>query len=296
MIFDIQRFSLHDGEGVRTVVFFKGCPLRCAWCSNPESQAGGAELFFNPDKCIGCRDCLQAASGNELTWDNGPRIRRDGSLRAGCFAGVCPAEALTVAGEDKSVAAIMAAVEKDRVFYRGKGGITLSGGEPFAQSGLAKTVLAEAKRRGLTTAVETCLAVPWKNIEPALPFLDHVYADVKHVDADKYRAGTGGDVSLSMDNLRRLSAAGIQLAARVPVIPGFNDSPGDLEAIATFIAGLGSISVMHLMPYHNYGEGKYRLLDRDYPLAGIRSTPPEALAATAASLAQRFGLTVRIGG
>ena len=296
MIFDIQRFSLHDGDGIRTVVFIKGCPLRCAWCSNPESQAGGSELFYNPDKCIGCHDCVRTATAGELFWENGLRIRRDDTLSARRFAGVCPAEALTVVGETRTVSDILAAVEKDRVFYRYGGGVTLSGGEPLAKPALAAEIAAEAKRRGLSTAVETCLAAPWRNVEAVLPFLDQVYADVKHVDADKYRCGTGGEVELPLSNLRRLADLGILVTARVPVIPGFNDAADELDAIASFVSDLGNIAIMHLMPYHNYGEGKYRLLGREYPLSGIRSILPETLAGTADRLAKTFGLDVRIGG
>ena len=295
MIFNIQRFSLHDGDGIRTVVFLKGCPLRCAWCSNPESQSFSPEFFFDPAKCIGCRDCVNASQNGEITWSDGPAVCRGTDFDAARFAALCPTEALTVAGEEKSVGDILDAVERDRVFYRGKGGLTLSGGEPFAQPELTRDILAEAKSRGLSTGVETCLAVPWKNVEPSLPLLDSVYADVKHVDAKKYRDGTGGDVAVPLDNLRRLAETDTPVVARVPVVPGFNDAPEELDAIAGFVASLGNITRLHLMPYHSYGEGKYQLLNRPYPLAGVPSTPPESLEPVAARLAGH-GLDIRIGG
>ncbi len=296
MIFDIQRFSLHDGEGVRTVVFFKGCPLRCAWCSNPESQSAAPELLFDARKCIGCRDCLRAAANGEIEWRDGPRVRRDRQITAHHFIRACPSEALTVAGREKSVAAILDEAEKDRVFYVRRGGITLSGGEPFAQPAMAMDLAREAKWRGLDTVAETCLAVPWRHIEPSLPFLDAVYADVKHTDPAKYQAGTGGALSLPRENLRRLAASGVKVTARIPVIPDFNSLPEELDVIVAFVAGLGSIRTAHLIPYHNFGEGKYGLLDRKYPMAGIRSLAPEDLAETAAAMTKKYGLEVRCGG
>lgn len=295
MIFNIQRFSLHDGDGVRTVVFFKGCPLRCAWCSNPESQSFRAELFFDASKCIGCRDCAGAAADREIAWDNGPRIDRAAIADASRYAGVCPTEALTVEGEDWTAEAIAAEAIKDKVFYRGRGGLTLSGGEPFAQPDLAAGVLAAAKRENLATGAETCLAVPWTNVEKSLPHLDAVYADVKHVDGEKYGLHTGGDIALPLANLERLAESGIPVSARVPVIPGFNGGLSELEAIAAHVAGLG-IRALHLMPYHSFGEGKYRLLGREYALAGLPSTPPERLEPAAEALRRLFGLEVRILG
>ncbi|MDR1535590.1 MAG: glycyl-radical enzyme activating protein [Planctomycetota bacterium] len=295
MIFNIQRFSLHDGDGVRTVVFFKGCPLRCAWCANPESQAFAPELLYDPEKCLGCRACVRAAPNGELYWRDGLCLRRDSGIAAGRFAAVCPAEALSLAGEEKEADEILAVVERDRVFYRGKGGITLSGGEPFAQPGLAARLAERAKGRGLTVAAETSLAVPWDCLAPSLPFLDQIFADVKHLDADKYRRGTGGDLALPLGNLARLAADGIPITVRVPVIPGFNSKPGELEAMADFAASLGNVTALNLLPYHDYGRGKYRLLGREYPYAGVKSIPPESLAAAADRL-RRPGLEVGVGG
>ena len=298
MIFNIQRFSLHDGDGIRTVVFIKGCPLRCSWCSNPESQGFAPELFFDPAKCIGCRDCLSVAGEKEITWENGPQINRrcDRPSNYAAVAAICPAEAMTLAGEERSADEILALVERDKVFYRNGGGLTLSGGEPFARPDFAAELLALGKKRGLTTGVETCLAVPWPNIEKCLPFLDSVYADVKHVDADKYHSATGGDLRVALDNLRRLAAGAVPIAARVPVVPGFNSSPTELETIVRHICSLEMIRRTHLMPYHNYGENKYRLLGRKYPMAGVPSVRPEDLIETAQRLSRQYGLEIIVGG
>lgn len=271
MIFAIQRFSLHDGDGIRTVVFFKGCPLRCAWCSNPESQAFGPEVMFDPGKCIQCGDCRQTAFP-------------------------CPAEARSIAGEDKGVDAILAEVTKDRLFYKDTGGLTLSGGEPFSQPDAAAELLAGTKAAGLSTGVETCLAVPWRNIEPSLRHLDSVYADVKHTDADKYREWTGGDLRQALDNLARLAGCGVPVSARVPVIPGFNDTAADLESIAGHVAGLRTIAKLHLLPFHNLGQEKYRLLNREYRFSSVPSTKPDTLLETADHLRAAYPLEILIGG
>ena len=252
-------------------------------------------MFFDNRKCIGCRSCLAAAREGELEWDGGLRIRRENLRHPERLARICPSEALAVAGEEKTIEAVLDTAERDRVFYRGSGGITLSGGEPFAQPRWAKGLAAEAKRRGMGTAVETCLAIPWRNVEPSLPFLDMAYADVKHVDAEKYAVATGGDLVLPSENIRRLAESGVPTTARTPVVPGFNDTPEELAAIAGFVAGIG-IEELRLMPYHNYGEGKYRLLGRVPPMAGTPASRPADLAETAESLAKLFALRVGVGG
>ncbi len=218
MLFNIQRFSLHDGDGVRTVVFFKGCPLRCRWCSNPESQAFQPEVLFDTAKCIGCRDCLDHAAPGDMAWEYGPVFNRP-LQQAEFLRNICPTEALTVAGEDRTPGEIVCEVQKDAVFYQGKGGLTLSGGEPFAQPGKAAELLEYARQAGLGTTVETCLAVPWRNIEPSLPHLDAVHADVKHMDPEKFLSATGGALDQALDNLARLAKSGLPIAARIPVIP-----------------------------------------------------------------------------
>ncbi len=349
MIFNIQRFSTHDGPGIRTVVFLKGCPLHCPWCENPEGQAYREELFYDERLCIGCLDCLAvsrrgeialacstpgddgsgpARAGRPAGWplsSPGDRSAQDGSVEdrgresgrpsadpvrrplfhrarvkaAGRYRAVCPANALTVVGEERSVEEIVAEVEKDRPFYGASGGVTLSGGEPFAQPRFLLELARELCRRRIDVAIETSLQVPWRVIEPALPFLSLVLADLKHVDAARYHDATGGDLSEVLANFAHLQAAKVAVVVRVPVIPGFNDR--ELAAIIRHAALLRKVRELHLLPYHDLGRGKLELLGRDDPMGDLRGTDelspcsPEGLAPFV-KVAQAEGLTCIIGG
>ncbi|HUX12620.1 MAG TPA: glycyl-radical enzyme activating protein [Spirochaetia bacterium] len=302
MIFNIQRFSTHDGPGIRTVVFFKGCPLHCPWCENPESQSIEPALMYDPGLCIGCLDCTTAASDGEVAVgesDEAGRRRpvfhraRMGSLER--FRRVCPTGALTVTGEQRSVAEIVAEVEKDLAFYGDDGGATLSGGEPFMQPGLVAAVARALGERGIGTAVETSLQAPWSAIEPALPHLSLFLADVKHADPAKYREATGGNLAVVRENFRRLASAGAHVIARVPVVPGFNDSAGEMDAILQFISSFSNIKEVHFLPYHTLGNGKYALLGMDLRMAAVASLPNETMEPYAEA-ARNIGLVAVIGG
>ena len=209
---------------------------------------------------------------------------------------LCPSEALTVVGEKMDAEAILDKVEKDRLFYREGGGVTLSGGEPFAQPHLARELLEKAKARGMSTCVETCLAVPWADIMPCLPFLDNVYADVKHIDPRIHRSATDGDLWGVLANLRRLVESGVPVSVRTPVIPGFNAEYATLSAIAGLVADMGAIRTMQFIPYHSFGEGKYRLLGREYPYAGVPPFDSGNLSDIVARIASKYRLDISIGG
>ena len=311
MIFNIQRFSTHDGPGIRTVVFFKGCPLRCPWCENPESQSIEPALMYDPGLCIGCLDCVAAAEGGVAVGkvavgkvavgepDETGRRRpvfhraRMGSLER--FRQVCPTGALTVTGEQRSVAEIVAEVEKDLPFYGEGGGATLSGGEPFMQPGLVAAVARALGERGIDTAVETSLQAPWSAIEPALPYISLFLADVKHADPAKYREATGGNLAVVRENFRRLASAGAHVIARVPVVPGFNDSAEEMDGILQFISSLANIREVHFLPYHTLGNGKYALLGMDLKMAAVASLPNDKMEPYAEA-ARNIGLVAVIGG
>lgn len=270
-IFDIQRFCLHDGPGLRTAVFFKGCPLRCRWCSNPESQSARKELFHNVQTCLRCGACVQACPrSNLIVGDAGPVINRHGCVACGACEEICPKAAIIRKGNDVTAEEVLREVEKDRSFHETSGGgVTFSGGEPFLQTGFLLELLTACRTAGINTAVETTAHADFADIEKALPLLDTVLVDVKHTVDAVHAEWTGVGVGLIMDNVRRLARRHARVFVRIPVIPGFNT---DADAFAGFAAFLGELALgAELLPYHVFGEGKYRMLGRAYPGAGISS-------------------------
>jgi len=266
MIFNVQRFSTHDGSGIRTIVFFKGCPLRCPWCSNPESQSFDYDIFFDKQKCIGCMECVKASRNNEfIKTDEGILINRDNITDSLLFKDICPAKAIQVIGEEIDVEKLLKELEKEKVFYdKSGGGVTFSGGEPFAQPEKMLVLAKELKKRGISIAVETCLDVPWENIEAAIQYVDEFLIDLKHVDGKKLNEVTGGNFAQIESNLRRLEAEKVPVTIRIPVIPGFNYNTDDMHAIIDYLDSFTNIRELHLLPYHSFGKGKYQQLGLDY--------------------------------
>ena len=299
MIFNIQRYSTHDGPGIRTVVFMKGCSLGCRWCQNPESRACTQDLLFDARLCLdGCDLCQQAAPGVIERALNGLVIHREKLEQSHLDALVecCPTQALTVCGELKSVDDIMATVLRDKPFYdRSGGGLTLSGGEPFMNPALALQLLKTSHDQGIHTAVETCLHVPWKYLEPALPYIDLFLADLKHVDAEKFMQWTDGSAKRVLDNLKRLAAAGKKMTIRVPLIQGFNADEASIEAITEFAATELQVSDIHFLPYHTLGMNKYSLLGVPYSAPDKPLDAPELLE-FAQHTARAKGLTATLRG
>lgn len=299
MIFNIQRYSTHDGPGIRTVVFMKGCSLGCRWCQNPESRAHTQDLLFDSRLCLkGCQLCQQQAPEVIEPAVNGLIIHREkltpGHLTA--LTGCCPSEALSVCGEEKSADEIMTTVLRDKPFYdRSGGGMTLSGGEPFMNPELALTLLKSCHAQGIHTAVETCLHVPWKYIEPALPFIDLFLADLKHVDSQTFYQWTDGSAKRVLDNLKRLAAAGKEMTIRVPLIQGFNADETSIEAITDFAARELHVRDINFLPYHTLGINKYTLLDMPYSAPDKPLNAPELLA-FAQRIAREKGLTATLRG
>ena len=244
-IFDVQRFSVHDGPGIRTTVFMKGCPLRCRWCHNPEGLSHLTELRFFEEKCIGCSRC---GDKNKLS-----------------DAEKCPAEALTVCGRDVEAEEVISEIKKDLLFYGSSGGVTFSGGECLLQPDFVCEVLSEVKKMGLHTATDTSGYVPWESIRKTLDVCDLYLYDVKCIDPENHLKYTGVDNRLILENLQRLSSMGKEIWIRVPVIPDFNDSAQEMEAIASHVAALDGIKQVTLMPYHTLGASKYPSLGLEYP-------------------------------
>ncbi|MCP5753448.1 glycyl-radical enzyme activating protein [Klebsiella pneumoniae] len=299
MIFNIQRYSTHDGPGIRTVVFLKGCSLGCRWCQNPESRARSEDLLYDSRLCLaGCELCQQAAPAVITRTLDGLIIHRQNvnDSHIAALRDCCPTTALTVCGEEKSVEEIMATVLRDKPFYdRSGGGITLSGGEPFMNPTLAQALFEASHQAGIHTAVETCLHVPWKYIEPALPFVDLFLADLKHVDEAVFLQWTDGSARRVLDNLQRLAQAGKKMIIRVPLIQGFNASEADIAAITDFAADRLQVSEIHYLPYHTLGMNKYQLLSQPYT-APDKPLDALELLAFAQDYAQSKGLTAILRG
>ena len=263
MIFDIQRFSVHDGPGIRTTVFFKGCNLRCRWCHNPESWEAFPELERYPDKCIGCGRCVAACRHGACTADGWDRTR---CQRCGACAAACPSGAIRLAGREEPVEQVLATVLRDRDFYGADGGLTASGGECLLQPDFLEALLRGAKAAGITTAVDTAGCVPWARFERILDCTDLFLYDVKAVSPELHRAMTGVDNALILANLRRLTETGARLWVRVPMIPGVAAEADELRKIGEFLAATGGIERVELLNYHRLGAGKCESLGKPWPM------------------------------
>jgi pyruvate formate lyase activating enzyme len=269
-IFEIQRFCIHDGQGIRTVIFFKGCPLRCTWCANPESQSDKPELFYTNNGCIGCGRCAGVCSQKAIIINNGT-VQIDRKICRLCFSCVssCPKKLFKIKGVSMTLETIMDIIVRDKPFFDASGGgITLSGGEPLSQPDFSAGLLGRAKKEGLSTCIETSLCVPFEVIERLIPLLDEILFDVKHWDSEKHRIFTGMENQLITDNIRKLIILRPDVLARIPIIPGFNDSEADIEKMIIHLRKL-DIQKIQLLKYHNLALTKYSALSRTYPAPNI---------------------------
>lgn len=294
-VFEIERFAVHDGPGIRTVVFLKGCRLHCPWCSNPESQSAARELMRDEKKCVGCGECARNCPSGAVAWTPGERPRVDRKLCRACgkCASLCPAGALSLCGEDMSAEQIERTVLRDRDYYEESGGgVTFSGGEAILQAPVLAPLLASLSEKGIHTAIETCGAAPAENFAMVIPHTRLFLFDIKHADAAKLRAVTGADIAEVGANLAA-AAAGSEVIARVPVIPGFNHTEGEMEGVFRFALAHG-VRRVDLLPYHTLGKGKYERLGRAYTIDAAMLTKEELLPWKA--LGESLGLEVGIGG
>lgn len=284
IVFNVQRFTIHDGPGMRTEFFLKGCPMRCQWCSNPESQRQAMELGIYKTKCLGdqvCGDCQKVCPSP------GTLLFRDGKLAAidyrkctNCMAclNICPNDTIKPWGKEMTVGECMEIIRKDRGYYEGSGGgVTISGGDPLLQCDFAAALFKACKEEGFHTCFESDFHNVWAPVAKVLPYSDMFIADIKHLDSHIHKQRTGVPNEMILANLIRLSQQGKPIILRIPVIPGFNNTQENMDATADFILSKmnGHVRTLQLLSYMRLGEEKYASLNRPYPMTGLQWTREE---------------------
>jgi pyruvate formate lyase activating enzyme len=270
VVFDIRRFSVHDGPGIRTTVFLKGCPLRCPWCHNPEGLSAAPELVWRAERCTRCGTCIAVCPERALDWaERIPALDASRCTLCGICADECYGEAREVLGHWMDADAVLAHVERDIPFYEvSGGGVTFSGGEPLAQPEFLAALLRGARARGIHTALDTCGYAQWDALDGLKNDVDLFLYDLKLVDDERHRAATGVSNLVILDNLERLAAGGHRIVLRLPLVPGINDDDANLRATGALAARLG-IERVALLPFHGLGRDKYPRLGRAYELSDI---------------------------
>jgi pyruvate formate lyase activating enzyme len=303
MVLNIQHFSIHDGPGIRTTVFLKGCPLRCKWCSNPESINPKLELAYKPTQCLGekqCGYCLKNICPESAIYvvgsgagpDDKVRINWDLCTNCGQCVDVCPSNALYLFGQEMTADQVLDEVEQDSTFYRESGGgMTLSGGECQMQPDFSTALLAGAHKRGINTAIETAFNVPWAFVEKVLPHVDVVLHDFKLTDSDRHRKWTGVPNYRILENIKKAYEIFPEkkFIARTPVIPGVNDDEDHIRAVLAFIRPYKNVINYELLPYMRFGESKYGFLGRVYEMQDFNPPSGETLRRLRRIIDEAFG-------
>jgi pyruvate formate lyase activating enzyme len=295
IVFNIQRFSIHDGPGIRTTVFAKGCPLKCAWCSNPESQKLFPQLMVREVKCTRCGRCAEACPDNaiSLTEEHGRKINWD--LCSQCFkcTEVCIYESLGIIGKDMGIEEIVKEVEKDRIFYKNSGGgVTISGGEPLLQNKFVLNLIKAFKEKDINTALDTCGYVSEEVFREILPFVDLLLLDIKQLDSERHQKYTGVDNSLILTNALTFSKK-VRTWFRIPLIKDFNDSPEDIRKIAEMASELG-VEKISLLPYHEGGKSKSFQIGNMYSIP-MAKAPDNDHIQRLKNIVSKIGVAVTIG-
>ena len=296
IIFNIQRYSIHDGPGIRTTVFLKGCPLNCWWCQNPESQTDKQEMIFWEDRCIGCALCsINCPSGAISMKDGKPVTNRNECIMCGKCSRICPARAREIMGSKVSADDVIKEIEKDLIFYEESGGgATFSGGEPLSQSEFLGALLDGCKEKKIHTAVDTSGYIPWKILERLNSKIDLFLYDLKIMDDKRHKKYTGVSNNLILENLKKLCLVHHNIFIRFPIIPGINDDDQNIREMGEFLSSL-KIAQINLLPYHFMGIDKYKRLERIYKLADIHSPSKEKLS-DISTILRNFNLKVKLGG
>jgi pyruvate formate lyase activating enzyme len=295
LVFNIMRFSLHDGPGIRTTVFLKGCPLRCDWCHNPESQLPWPEVAVLEDRCVRSGACVRACPNGAIRWEERPVLDLARCRRCGQCAEACLAGARQRVGRWMTVEEVLGEVSKDRVFFdESGGGVTVSGGEPLMQPAFVLAFLAACRRGGLRTVLETCGFADAEVVRRAAENVDLFLYDLKLMDAERHRRFTGASNARILRNLAMLAERGAAIIVRVPIVPGVNDTEADADALMAFLDPLG-VRRVDLLPYHRFGSDKYRRLAHPYRMEGVEPPATRLIDQLTARFAER-GYLVRIGG
>lgn len=296
-IFDIMRYSIHDGPGIRTTVFLKGCPLNCWWCHNPESQEVNEELMLFPNRCINCMACIKLCKQNAIEERNGMIFTSmDKCTDCGSCVEKCYAEARKMAGETMTVDQVVEEILKDRDFYQqSKGGVTFSGGEPLMQFSFLNLLLKKMKEYGIHTTIDTSGFASKEIIEEISKNTDLFLYDLKHIDPEKHEKYTGVLNHKILENLKNLSDIGKDIIVRIPIIPGINNSEEDLKDFRDFIKTLYNIKEVNLLPYHKIGQEKYNRLGKPYKILGVEE-PDLEMMNFASKIIGDSGVKVNIGG
>ena len=281
-IFSIERMAVHDGPGIRTVLFLKGCSLRCRWCHNPEGLTSEPVLGLLADRCSMCRRCTEVCVNHTI--DAGKHlIDRTNCNVCGKCVNACPNHALLVYGSEITPAEAAALVLEDRDFYRiSGGGATVSGGEPLLQPDFCAELFAILREQSIHCAVETCGNVSWTAFEKVLPYTDMFLYDIKAFSSEAHQRGTGSPNAIIIENLKRLSEKNISVEIRIPIIPGFNDSKSEIRGMAGMIAGLKNIAMIKLLPYHSFGQAKYAAIGENNTMESVHMASKKQLVEIAA--------------
>lgn len=296
VVFDIQRFSLNDGPGIRTIVFLKGCPLSCRWCSNPESQETKPTLMYDERSCIHCGKCIDTCKQGALSEDIPGFVNRDKCIGCGECADVCPAGALTLKGKETTVEAVIRELKKDSITYStSNGGVTFSGGEPLVQWQFLTELLKASKAQGWHTAIETSGFGSSEAVESVFPYIDQVLLDCKSTDDEVHKANTGVTAELIRKNAMRISEIAHTII-RVPTIPGVNASEEDFENICKYAKTLHGVDTIHILPYHTMGLNKYKMMGTEYTISDEIQPLEDSDVLPYKEIVEKNGFKCKIGG